>query len=140
MELETAQAQARCAVPGELLEVLAAAEAGVVSMPSASRMRGSRAEWAAVVAASQRVVNAACAVQDDAIASLAAIEPDELEDGTEVETHRAAGHVALDAPAIVSGVLDDLRGPRRASGSGRGQDGRRRPDRNRCRDRARRSP
>ena len=90
---------------GELLEVLAAAEAGLASMPSASRTRGSRAQWAAVVSASQRVVNAACAVQDDAIASLAAIEPAELEDGTEVETHRAGGHVALDAAAIVSGVL-----------------------------------
>ena len=36
---------------------------------------------------------------------LAAIEPEYLEDGTEVETHRALGHVALDAPAILSGVL-----------------------------------
>ena len=105
MELEATQAQGRAGAPGELLEVLAAAEARLVSMPSASRTRGSRAQWAAVVAASQRVVNAACAVQNDAIASLAAIEPAELEDGSEVETHRAAGHVALDAPAIVSGAL-----------------------------------
>ena len=105
MELETTAKQARSGAPGELLEVLAAAEAGLASMPSASRTRGSRAQWAAVVSASQRVVNAACAVQDDAIASLAAIEPAELEDGTEVETHRAGGHVALDAAAIVSGVL-----------------------------------
>ena len=105
VELETTAKQARSGAPGELLEVLAAAEAGLASMSSASRTRGSRAQWAAVVSASQRVVNAACAVQDDAIASLAAIEPAELEDGTEVETHRAGGHVALDAAAIVSGVL-----------------------------------
>ena len=105
VELEATQAQGRAGAPAELLEVLAAAEARLVSMPSASRTRGSRAQWAAVVAASQRVVNAACAVQNDAIASLAAIEPAELEDGSEVETHRAAGHVALDAPAIVSGAL-----------------------------------
>ena len=101
VELEATQAQGRSGAPGELLEVLAAAEARLVSMPGASRTRGSRAQWAAVVAASQRVVNAACALQNDAIASLAAIEPAELEDGSEVETHRAAGHVALDAPAIV---------------------------------------
>ena len=45
------------------------------------------------------------AVQDAAIARLAAIEPEWLEDGTVVECHRGLGHVALDAPAIVSGVL-----------------------------------
>ena len=39
------------------------------------------------------------------MARLAAIEPEFLEDGTVVESHRALGHVALDAPAIVSGVL-----------------------------------
>ena len=38
---------------------------------------------------------------EDAARAWAAIEPAELEDGSEVETHRAAGHVALDAPAIV---------------------------------------
>ena len=37
---------------------------------------------------------------------LAAIEPEVLEDGTVVETHRALGHAALDTPAIVSGVLN----------------------------------
>ena len=44
-------------------------------------------------------------MQDAAIARLAAIEPEYLEDGTVVESHRALGHVALDAPAILSGVL-----------------------------------
>ena len=54
----------------------------------------------------QQVIDTACAVQDAVIARLAAIEPAVLEDGTVVETHRALGHAALDAPAIVSGVLD----------------------------------
>ena len=66
---------------------------------------GSRAEWASVIGSVQRVVDVAVAVQDAAIVRLAAIEPEWLEDGTEVETHRVLGHVALDAPGIVSGVL-----------------------------------
>ena len=66
-------------------------------------MSGSRAEWAAVIGAAQRVMNVATAVQDAAIARLAAIEVEWLEDGTEVERDRGPGHVALDAPAIVSG-------------------------------------
>ena len=64
---------------------------------------GSRGEWAAVVGAAQRVVNVATAVQDAAMARLAGIEVEWLEDGTEVERDRGPGHVALDAPAIVSG-------------------------------------
>ena len=51
------------------------------------------------------MIDVASAVQDAAIARLAAIEPELLEDGTVVECHRGLGHVALDAPAIVSGVL-----------------------------------
>ena len=35
----------------------------------------------------------------------AAIEPEFLEDGTVVQCHRGLGHVALDAPAVLSGVL-----------------------------------
>ena len=66
---------------------------------------GSRAEWAAVIGAAQRVVNVATAVQDAAMARLAGIEVEWLEDGTEVERDRGPGHVALDAPAIVSGEL-----------------------------------
>ncbi|MFL6166660.1 MAG: hypothetical protein ACJ710_10275, partial [Ornithinibacter sp.] len=54
----------------------------------------------------QQVIDVAAAVQDAAIVRLAAIEPEYVEDGTVVETHRALGHVALDAPSIVSGVLN----------------------------------
>ena len=105
MQLETTATHARSAMPEELLEVLRAAEQGLGSAPRASTVSGGLAQWAEVVAASQRVMNLAAAMQDEAIASLAAIEPEELEDGTVVETHRAAGHVALDAPAMLSGVL-----------------------------------
>ena len=66
---------------------------------------GSREDWADAVGSLQRVIDVASAAQDAAIARLAAIEPEEGEDGTVVESHRALGHVALDAPAIVSGVL-----------------------------------
>jgi hypothetical protein len=76
----------------------------VAAMPSWG-VTGSRAQWAAAVGAAQQVANVAAAVQDAAIARLAAIEPQWLEDGTLVESHRALGHLALDAPAIVSGVL-----------------------------------
>ncbi len=68
-------------------------------------MRGSRDEWAEVVGALQGLVNAASAAQDEAITGLACIEAEWAEDGTELEVHKAPGHVALDAPAIVSGVL-----------------------------------
>ncbi len=44
-------------------------------------------------------------MQDSAIVALAALETEIEEDGTLVERRRAPGHVALDAPAIVSGVL-----------------------------------
>ncbi len=83
-------------------EVAMAALAGAFATASVS---GSRAEWAAAVGSLQQVIDVATAVQDAAIVRLAAIEPEYLEDGTEVETHRALGHVALDAPAILSGVL-----------------------------------
>ena len=69
-------------------------------------MAGSRAEWAEVVTTAQRVINAAAALQDEAIVAVCSIEDEVLEDGTVVEGHRAAGHVALDGPAIVSGALN----------------------------------
>ncbi len=53
----------------------------------------------------QGLVNAASAAQDVAITRLACIEGEWAEDGTVLEVHKAPGHVALDAPAIVSGVL-----------------------------------
>src|SRR6188472_2874271 len=90
------------------VEVQAACGAALVELSGAfatTAVAGSLEQWAGVLASAQRVVNAASAVQDAAIARLAAIEPEFLEDGTVVECHRGLGHVALDAPAIVSGVL-----------------------------------
>ena len=72
---------------------------------SGATSAGSRAEWAGLVTACQSLANTATAVQDVAITRLAAIEEEWLEDGTVVETHRAPGHVALDAPDIVAGAL-----------------------------------
>ncbi len=89
-------------------DVTAAADAAVVALQavvSPSAVTGSRAQWAAAAGAAQRAMDVAAAVQDAAIVRLAAIEPEWCEDGTEVETHHWLGHVALDAPAIVSGVL-----------------------------------
>ena len=89
-------------------QVQAACEAALVELAGAfdvGAVAGSREEWAAAVGAAQRVINVAGAAQDAAIARLAAIEPQWCEDGTLVESHRGLGHVALDAPAIVSGVL-----------------------------------
>ena len=65
----------------------------------------SRAEWAELVAVSQRVVNTATALQNLAITRLAAIEDDLLDDGSVVESPRVPGHVALDAPDVVAGAL-----------------------------------
>ncbi|HET6969185.1 MAG TPA: HNH endonuclease signature motif containing protein [Ornithinibacter sp.] len=45
------------------------------------------------------------AVQDVAIARLAAIEEQWCEDGTTFESRRVLGHVALDAPDVVAGAL-----------------------------------
>src|SRR6188472_4012803 len=90
------------------VEVQAACGAALVELSGAfatTAVAGSLEQWAAVVGSLQRVVDVASAVQDAAMARLAAIEPEFLEDGTVVECHRGLGHVALDAPAIVSGVL-----------------------------------
>ena len=89
-------------------DVEAAADAAVLALQavvSPSAVTGSRAQWAAAAGAAQRAMDVAAAVQDAAIVRLAAIEPEYLEDGTEVETHHSLGHVALDAPAILSGEL-----------------------------------
>src|SRR6478752_3686828 len=90
------------------VEVVAACEAALVELGGAfttSAVCGSLEEWAAAVGAAQGVIDVASAVQDAAIARLAAIEPEYLEDGTVVQSHRALGHTSLDAPAILSGVL-----------------------------------
>ena len=90
------------------VEVQAACGAALVELSGAfatTTVAGSLEQWAGVVGSLQRVIDVASAAQDAAIARLAAIEPEFLEDGTVVQCHRALGHVALDAPAIVSGVL-----------------------------------
>ena len=91
--------------PGEVQGAADAAVAVLSSVLAPSGVAGSRAEWAGAVGSLQQVIDVATAAQDAAIVRLAAIEPEWCEDGTEVETHKALGHVALDAPAILSGVL-----------------------------------
>ncbi|MBM6405574.1 hypothetical protein JQN72_15115 [Phycicoccus sp. CSK15P-2] len=89
-------------------EVSAAAEAARAALDGAltpGETCGSVAQWSDAVAGLQAVVDVATAAQDAAIARLAAIEPEVLETGEVVETHRALGHLALDAPAVVSGAL-----------------------------------
>ncbi|PKW25644.1 hypothetical protein ATL31_0442 [Phycicoccus duodecadis] len=67
---------------------------------------GSQEEWAQALGELQAVMDTATAAQDAAIVRLAAIEPEVLDDGEVIETHRALGHVALDAPAMVSWTLN----------------------------------
>ncbi len=105
MQLETMPTGAPSGMPSELLRALRAAESELVNAPYARQVSGSRAEWAEVVTTAQRVINVAAAVQDEAIVAVCSIEDEVLEDGTVVEGHRAAGHVALDGPALVSGAL-----------------------------------
>ena len=82
-----------------------AARALIASVRSPVETGGSSAEWAAALGELQALADIVAAAQDEAIVRLAAIEPVALETGEVVDTHRAPGHVALDAPAIVSGVL-----------------------------------
>ena len=91
--------------PGEVEAAAGAAVAALTAVLEPSAVAGSRGQWASVAGSLQRVIDTATAAQDAAIARLAAIEPEYREDGTEVESHRALGHEALDAPAILSGVL-----------------------------------
>ncbi len=75
------------------------------AVPSSAGVTGSVAEWAGAIGALQRVIDVASAAQDAAMARLAAIETEVAEDGTLVERCLGLGHAALDAPAVVSGVL-----------------------------------
>ncbi len=65
-------------------------------------------EWAAALEGLARLVATAQAAEDLAITRLAAIETEVAEDGTLVERHRAAGHVSVDAGAVVAGALSSL--------------------------------
>ena len=106
MQLEATGDETPSGVPAELLRALRVAESERASAPHPSAVAGSRADWGEVVTTAQRVINAASAVQDEAIVAVCSIEDELLEDGTVVEGHRAPGHVALDGPAIVSGALN----------------------------------
>ncbi|HMM96475.1 HNH endonuclease signature motif containing protein [Phycicoccus sp.] len=66
---------------------------------------GSREDWAAALTGLGALAARVEAARDVALVRLAAIEPEVLDDGELVETHRTPGHVALDAPAIASGAL-----------------------------------
>lgn len=81
------------------------ARALVAEALSPTLVGGSVADWAHALRELQVLADVVAAAQDEAIVRLAAIEPVVLETGELVETHRAPGHVALDAPAVVSGVL-----------------------------------
>ncbi|MBM6405365.1 HNH endonuclease [Phycicoccus sp. CSK15P-2] len=91
--------------PQEVLHAAGEARARLASAGPVSGVRGSRAEWAAALGELEALGREVAAAQDVAIVRLAAIEAEVLETGEVVETHRATGHVALDAPGIVSGVL-----------------------------------
>jgi hypothetical protein len=93
------------AAPQDVMDAVHAAREALSSVDSPGADRGSREVWGEVIGALQGLVNEATAVQDSAVVALAAIEPEWAEDGTLTETHKSTGHVALDAPAIVSGVL-----------------------------------
>ena len=91
--------------PDELLAPLLDVARPLSDLPPMAS-RGDRDGWAEVVRSCQAVVNAATALQDEAMVRLVAIEPFVLDDGTIAESHRAPGHVALDAPALVASALE----------------------------------
>ncbi len=91
--------------PQDVLDAVRVARSALSSVAEPSEVRGSREEWAAVAGELQSLVNEATAAQDAAIVRLAAVEPQWCEDGTLIEVHQPLGHGALDAPAVLSGVL-----------------------------------
>ena len=91
--------------PQDVLDAVRVAREALRGAGCPSGVRGSREEWAAVAGELQSLVNEATAAQDAAIVRLAAVEPQWCEDGTLIEVHQPLGHGALDAPAVVSGVL-----------------------------------
>ena len=92
--------------PQDVLDAVRVARSALSSVAEPSEVRGSREEWAAVAGELQSLVNEATAAQDAAIVRLAAVEPQWCEDGTLIEVHQPLGHGALDAPAVLSGVLN----------------------------------
>ncbi|GGL42916.1 HNH endonuclease [Phycicoccus endophyticus] len=91
--------------PTDVADAARAARRVVEQVLSPAECVGSVEEWSAALGELQVLANLVAAAQDEAIVRLAAIEPEVLETGELVEAHRALGHVSLDAPPIVSGVL-----------------------------------
>ncbi|MBT9257637.1 HNH endonuclease [Phycicoccus sp. MAQZ13P-2] len=91
--------------PTQVTAVVRAARELLDGVHSPAPVGGSLEHCASLVGELQSLANVVTALQDSAIVALAAVETDVAEDGTVVERRRAPGHVALDAPAIVSGVL-----------------------------------
>ncbi|WP_404352741.1 HNH endonuclease [Phycicoccus jejuensis] len=91
--------------PAQVAAAVRAARELLAEADPAAPVGGSLVDCASLVGELQALVNAATALQDSAIVALAAVETDVAEDGTLVERRHAPGHIALDAPAIVSGVL-----------------------------------
>ncbi|MBD3783050.1 MAG: HNH endonuclease, partial [Micrococcales bacterium] len=91
--------------PADVAAAVRAARRVVEQVLCPAETRGSVEEWSAALDELQSLANVVAAAQDEAIVRLAAIEPEVLETGELVETHRALGHVSLDAAPIVSGVL-----------------------------------
>ncbi|MGG5257618.1 HNH endonuclease signature motif containing protein [Phycicoccus avicenniae] len=96
---------ATTAAPQDVLDAVRVARTALSALPRTTASAGSREEWVEALGALQGLVNEATAVQDETVVALAALEGEWAEDGTVVEVRRAPGHVALDAPAIVSGAL-----------------------------------
>ncbi len=92
--------------PQDVLDAVRVARSALSSVAEPDGVRGSREEWAAVAGELQCLVNEATAAQDAAIVRLAAVETQWCEDGTLIEVHQPLGHGALDAPAVLSGVLN----------------------------------
>ncbi|MGG5259856.1 HNH endonuclease signature motif containing protein [Phycicoccus avicenniae] len=87
------------------MDAARAARELLVEALDAGPVVGSQSLCAELLGELQALVDVASAAQDEAIVALAAVETEWCEDGTVVEVRRAPGHVALDAPALVSGVL-----------------------------------
>ncbi|WP_200934510.1 hypothetical protein, partial [Nostocoides sp. Soil756] len=85
--------------PRDVMSAARVARRALSDVLSPGEVRGSQEEWAHALGELQAVIDTATAAQDAAIVRLAAIEPQVLDDGEVIDTHRALGHVALDAPA-----------------------------------------
>ncbi|MBM6399264.1 HNH endonuclease signature motif containing protein [Phycicoccus sonneratiae] len=96
---------AATATPQDVVRDARAARTLVAGLLSPADVRGSVEEWSEALEELQSLANVVAAAQDSVIVRLAAIEPELLETGELVETQRTPGHVSLDAPAVVSGVL-----------------------------------